>query len=219
MGEADSRGAPAGAHWQGSPRSQHRRAGRLCAISKIEELHFDAVCTTRTTRTIFACSRSTCRPRCSASPSSRNGAAMNSACPTHFTSWPAKILRAARIQCRWQRIGDVRARDLHLRVLLERMSERYGVKVKTHPPSVPYRETVTRPADGRNRTRNRRAAPAIRRSAIAGRTARAGRRFLNSSMTCSAVRSPHSTFRPWRRACARCSPRAPSQAIRCAISG
>jgi elongation factor G len=38
--------------------------------------------------------------------------------------------------------------ELHLRVLLERMTERYGVHVKTHPPSVPYRETITRPADG-----------------------------------------------------------------------
>ena len=38
--------------------------------------------------------------------------------------------------------------ELHLRVLLERMSERYGVRVKTHPPSIPYRETVTRAAEG-----------------------------------------------------------------------
>jgi elongation factor G len=38
--------------------------------------------------------------------------------------------------------------ELHLRVLLERMTERYGVHVKTHPPSVPYRETITRPAAG-----------------------------------------------------------------------
>ncbi len=38
--------------------------------------------------------------------------------------------------------------EFHLRVLLERMSERYGVQVKTHPPSIPYRETVTRPAEG-----------------------------------------------------------------------
>ncbi len=38
--------------------------------------------------------------------------------------------------------------ELHLRVLLERMTERYGVHVKTHPPSVPYRETITRPAEG-----------------------------------------------------------------------
>ena len=38
--------------------------------------------------------------------------------------------------------------EFHLRVLLERMSERYGVQVKTHPPSIPYRETITRPAEG-----------------------------------------------------------------------
>jgi elongation factor G len=38
--------------------------------------------------------------------------------------------------------------EFHLRVLLERMSERYGVHVKTHPPSIPYRETITRPAEG-----------------------------------------------------------------------
>ena len=38
--------------------------------------------------------------------------------------------------------------ELHLRVLLERMAERYGVHIKTHPPSVPYRETITRPAEG-----------------------------------------------------------------------
>jgi elongation factor G len=38
--------------------------------------------------------------------------------------------------------------EFHLRVLLERMSERYGVHVKTHPPSIPYRETITRTAEG-----------------------------------------------------------------------
>ena len=38
--------------------------------------------------------------------------------------------------------------EFHLRVLLERMRERYGVHVKTHPPSIPYRETITRSAEG-----------------------------------------------------------------------
>jgi elongation factor G len=38
--------------------------------------------------------------------------------------------------------------DLHLRVMLQRLSDRYGVSVKTSPPSVPYRETITRPAEG-----------------------------------------------------------------------
>jgi len=41
--------------------------------------------------------------------------------------------------------------DLHLRVMLQRIGERYGVAVKTAPPSVPYRETITRPAEGHHR--------------------------------------------------------------------
>ncbi|MGB6450416.1 MAG: elongation factor G, partial [Steroidobacteraceae bacterium] len=41
--------------------------------------------------------------------------------------------------------------ELHLRVLLERMTERYGVRVKTHPPSIPYHETIARPAEGHSR--------------------------------------------------------------------
>jgi len=38
--------------------------------------------------------------------------------------------------------------DLHLRVMLQKLTERFGVSVKTSPPAVPYRETITRPADG-----------------------------------------------------------------------
>jgi elongation factor G len=38
--------------------------------------------------------------------------------------------------------------EFHMRVLLERMEERYGVHVKTHVPSIPYRETITRRAEG-----------------------------------------------------------------------
>ncbi|TDJ32780.1 MAG: elongation factor G [Gammaproteobacteria bacterium] len=38
--------------------------------------------------------------------------------------------------------------DLHLRVMLERMNQRYNVEVITRPPRIAYRETVTRKADG-----------------------------------------------------------------------
>ena len=37
--------------------------------------------------------------------------------------------------------------ELHVRLLLERMTERFGVHVRTHPPRIPYRETVTRSAE------------------------------------------------------------------------
>jgi elongation factor G len=41
--------------------------------------------------------------------------------------------------------------DLHLRVMLDRMKDRYGVQCRTHTPSIPYRETITRPAQGHHR--------------------------------------------------------------------
>ncbi|HET7844607.1 MAG TPA: elongation factor G [Xanthomonadales bacterium] len=41
--------------------------------------------------------------------------------------------------------------ELHLRLSLERMKDRYGVEVKSRPPRVAYRETVSSKADGHHR--------------------------------------------------------------------
>ena len=41
--------------------------------------------------------------------------------------------------------------DLHLRVMLQRLKDRYGVDVKTHPPRIAYRETISGNADGHHR--------------------------------------------------------------------
>lgn len=41
--------------------------------------------------------------------------------------------------------------ELHLRTALERMEEIYNVTVDTTPPTIPYRETVTKKADGHYR--------------------------------------------------------------------
>jgi elongation factor G len=41
--------------------------------------------------------------------------------------------------------------ELHMRVMLQRMKERYNVEVETRPPRIAYRETVTRPAEGHYR--------------------------------------------------------------------
>ncbi len=41
--------------------------------------------------------------------------------------------------------------ELHMRVLLERMKEKYHVEVDTRPPRIAYRETITRPAEGHYR--------------------------------------------------------------------
>ncbi|MEW6167665.1 MAG: elongation factor G [Pseudomonadota bacterium] len=41
--------------------------------------------------------------------------------------------------------------ELHLRVALERLSEHFKVQPKSRPPTVPFRETITRPAEGHHR--------------------------------------------------------------------
>src|SRR3546814_10661602 len=41
--------------------------------------------------------------------------------------------------------------ELHLKVMLERMRERYGVEVETRPPRIAYRETIAALAEGHHR--------------------------------------------------------------------
>ncbi|MDE3072557.1 MAG: elongation factor G [Pseudomonadota bacterium] len=41
--------------------------------------------------------------------------------------------------------------ELHLKVMLERMRERYGVEVTTRPPRIAYRETIAGQAEGHHR--------------------------------------------------------------------
>ncbi len=41
--------------------------------------------------------------------------------------------------------------ELHMRIMLQRMSNRFNVEVETRPPRIAYRETITRPAEGHYR--------------------------------------------------------------------
>ncbi len=41
--------------------------------------------------------------------------------------------------------------ELHLKVLLRRLADQFHVEVETHPPSIPYRETITAKAEGHHR--------------------------------------------------------------------
>src|SRR5690606_37959386 len=41
--------------------------------------------------------------------------------------------------------------DLHLRIVLERLSSRHGVEVSTRPPRIAYRETIGAPAEVHHR--------------------------------------------------------------------
>lgn len=41
--------------------------------------------------------------------------------------------------------------EMHLRIMLEKMKNRYNAEVDTHPPKIPYRETVRGKAEGHHR--------------------------------------------------------------------
>jgi elongation factor G len=41
--------------------------------------------------------------------------------------------------------------ELHLKRVLEKMREQFKLDVDTHPPTIPYRETITQPAEGHHR--------------------------------------------------------------------
>lgn len=41
--------------------------------------------------------------------------------------------------------------EMHLNRVLEKMREQFKLEVDTHPPSIPYRETITQPAEGHHR--------------------------------------------------------------------
>ena len=41
--------------------------------------------------------------------------------------------------------------ELHLRTMVERMKSRYGVEVKSHPPRIPYRETISTKSEGHHK--------------------------------------------------------------------
>jgi elongation factor G len=41
--------------------------------------------------------------------------------------------------------------DLHMRIILEKLRDTYNIHVETHPPKIPYKETITTSAEGHHR--------------------------------------------------------------------
>lgn len=41
--------------------------------------------------------------------------------------------------------------ELHLRIVLEKLSAEYGISLETSPPKIAYKETITKPAEGHHR--------------------------------------------------------------------
>jgi elongation factor G len=126
--------------------------GDICAVSKVEELHFDAVLHDSHDEDHFHLKSITFPPAMAgvAIEPERRGEEQKLSDALHKLLAEDPCVRvehhASLNETVLYGMGE-----LHLRVLLERMSERYGVRCKTHVPSIPYRETITRPADGHHR--------------------------------------------------------------------
>jgi elongation factor G len=123
--------------------------GDICAVAKIDELHFDAVLHDSHDEDQFHLKSISFPPPMLgvAIEPERRGEEQRLSDSLHKLVAEDPCVRlehhAALNETVLYGMGE-----LHLRVLLERMTERYGVHVKTHPPSIPYRETITRKADG-----------------------------------------------------------------------
>jgi len=126
--------------------------GDLAAVAKVEEIHFDAVL-----------HDSHDEDRISLAPLSfptpMYGLAMEPGHKGHEQKLSNALARLAEEDpCflieHHKELNETVVRglsDLHLKVMLERMRERYGVEVNTHPPRIAYRETIAGHAEGHHR--------------------------------------------------------------------
>jgi elongation factor G len=126
--------------------------GDIAAVAKIEDIHFDAVLHDSHEEDLI-----TLAPL--AFPSPMYGLALE---PRHKGQEQKLSNALARLSeedpCfRVEHHKDLNETvirglsDLHVKVMLERMRERYGVEVETHPPRIAYRETIAGHAEGHHR--------------------------------------------------------------------
>ncbi len=121
--------------------------GDICAVAKVDEIEFDSVLHDSHDEDRFHLEDVTSPPpmhgvaitpkrRCDEQKLSEALAKLSAEDPSlvveHHASANETVMRGSG--------------ELHLRAILERMKERFHVEVDTRPPSIPYRETITRKA-------------------------------------------------------------------------
>jgi elongation factor G len=123
--------------------------GDICALSKIEELHIDAVVHDSHDEDHHHLKGS--EPMAAmqgiAISAARHGDEQKIADALHKLLSEDPSLRLEHVPSVNETVLYGRG-ELHLRVALERMKRQYNVALQTQPPSVPFRETVLRPAEG-----------------------------------------------------------------------
>jgi elongation factor G len=126
--------------------------GDICAVSKVDDLHFDAVLHASHDEDQFHL-RSVALPvpmyGVAIEPARRGDEKKLSDALHKITAEDPSL----RIEFSAQSNETVLRGmgELHLRLVLERMREEFNVEVTTHPPKIAYRETITRRAEGHHR--------------------------------------------------------------------
>ncbi|WP_129641812.1 elongation factor G [Peristeroidobacter agariperforans] len=126
--------------------------GDICAVPKVEEMHFDAVLHDSHDEDHYHLKSITLPPAMAgvAIEPERRGEEQKLSDALHKLVAEDPGVRIEH-QAGMNETVLYGMGDLHLRVLLDRMKDRYGVGCKTKSPSIPYRETITRPAEGHHR--------------------------------------------------------------------
>ena len=126
--------------------------GDIAAVAKVEELHFDAVLHD-------SHDEDQIRLAPMAFPSPMFGLAVEAASKGQEQKLAGALHKLAEEDPAFAvehnaELNELVIRglsDLHLRVMLQRLEDRFGVTVKTHPPRIAYRETVRGKAEGHHR--------------------------------------------------------------------
>ena len=126
--------------------------GDIAAVAKVEELHFDAVLHDSHDEDLIHL-----KPL--AFPKPMFGLAVEAAHKGHEQKLATALHKLAEEDPAFAvehhlELNETVLRglsDLHLRVMLDRLKEKYGVEVSTRPPRIAYRETVSGKAEGHYR--------------------------------------------------------------------
>jgi len=134
---------------QGGEQIEIERAvpGDIAAVARIDELHFDAVIHDSHDEDHHHLKTVEC-------PAPVHGIAVEPAArgdEQKLSTALHKLLDEDPCLALEQTRGETVLRGMggmHLNIVLERIKEQYGVEIHTRPPTVPYRETITRKAEG-----------------------------------------------------------------------
>ncbi|NNF52001.1 MAG: elongation factor G [Gammaproteobacteria bacterium] len=126
--------------------------GDLCAVAKVEDIHFDAVLHDSHDENHFHLKSMNLPPPMAglAVKPRQRGTEQKLSDALHKLAAedPSMVIEhnATANETVIRGLGE-----MHLKFLMEKMRERYNVDIETHLPSIEYRETVTKAADGHHR--------------------------------------------------------------------